>query len=67
MTVKKVQKNLKASIMGLVGQFFLVEVTIVPHQVLANAEIIGLLADYAVFFKNQHHCHLPRNMIKEFH
>jgi hypothetical protein len=31
MTVEKVQKNLKVSIMGFVGQFFLVEVTTVPH------------------------------------
>jgi hypothetical protein len=34
-----------------VGQFFLVEVTTIPHQVLANAEITRLLADYAVAFQ----------------
>jgi hypothetical protein len=51
MTVEKVQKNLKASIMGFVGQFFLVEVTTIPHQVLANAEIVGLLVDYAIVFQ----------------
>jgi len=37
--------------MGFVRQFFLVEVTTIPHQVLANAEIVGLLADYAVVFQ----------------
>ena len=69
MTVKKVQKNLKASIMGFVGRFFLVEVTTVPHQVLANAEITGLLADYirAQPVKNQQHGHPTGNMITEFH
>jgi len=50
-TVEKVQKNLKASIMGFVGQFFLVEATTIPHHVLANAEIVGLLVDHAVVFQ----------------
>jgi len=50
MTVEKVQKNLKTSIMGFVGQFFLIEATTVPLPILANTEIVGLLADYAEVF-----------------
>ena len=37
--------------MGFVEQFFLIEATTVPHQVLANAEIVGLLANYVVVFQ----------------
>jgi hypothetical protein len=36
--------------MGFVGQFFLVEATTIPHHVLPNAEIVGLLVNYAVVF-----------------
>ena len=51
MTVEMVQKNLKTFIMGFVGQFFLIEATTVPLPVLANAKIVGLLADYAEVFQ----------------
>jgi len=51
MTVEKVQKNLKTSIMGFVGQFFLIEATTVPLIVLANTEVGGLLTDYTDVFQ----------------
>jgi hypothetical protein len=37
--------------MGFVGQFFLVDATTIPHHVLANAEIVGLLVNYAFVFQ----------------
>jgi hypothetical protein len=37
--------------MGFVRQFFLVEATTIPHHVLPNAEIVGLLVNYAVVFQ----------------
>jgi hypothetical protein len=51
MTVEKVQKNLKTSIMGFVGQFFLIEATTTSVAVLANTEVGELLADYAEVFQ----------------
>ena len=51
MTVEKVQKNLKTSIMGFVGQFFLIEATTASVAVLANAEVGELLANYAKVFQ----------------
>ena len=50
MTVEKVQKNFKTSIMGFVGQFFLIEATTASVAVLANTKVGELLADYAEVF-----------------
>jgi hypothetical protein len=51
MTVEKVQKNLKTSIMGFIRQFFLIEATTTSVAVLANSEVGELLANYAEVFQ----------------